>query len=106
MPERKRFFSIEVFPYSFFPQELFDSSKTVLGCIPASRFRVIHRSLLFSAVEEKNEGLLRRILDAIQAKKTKNLPLRRKRKLEQVLSKMKSKRKKRTRTQRKALWPR
>ena len=34
------------------PQELFNSSKMVMGCIPSSKFRVIHRSLGFEAIED------------------------------------------------------
>ena len=66
-----------------FPQELFDSSKTVLGCIPIPTFRVIHRSLLFDAIEERRQQqlplteeenkktLLVQILDALEASEEK-----------------------------------
>ena len=50
----------------------------MLGCIPSPKFRVIHRSLLFDAIEEhkqtppkeddEKEPLLRQILDALEAK--------------------------------------
>ena len=53
--------------YYFFPQELFISSKRVLCCIPANRFRVIHRSLLFEAVEGQKRLLLTEVLDALKA---------------------------------------
>ena len=65
-----------------YPQELFDSSKTVLGCIPSDKFRVIHRSLLFDAIEERKhqqlplteeekKSLLVQVLDALNASKEK-----------------------------------
>ena len=50
-------------------QELFNSSKTLLGCISSSRFRVIHRSLLFDAI--RDPILLKKILLALAAKKAK-----------------------------------
>ena len=53
----------------------------MLGCIPSPKFRVIHRSLLFDAIEEhkqtppreeqEKETLLRQILDALEAKEEK-----------------------------------
>ena len=54
----------------------------MLGCIPSPKFRVIHRSLLFDAVEEhkkttlvteeeEKEPLLKQILDALEAKEEK-----------------------------------
>ena len=53
----------------------------MLGCIPSPKFRVIHRSLLFDAIEEhkqtppreeqEKEPLLRQILDALEAKEEK-----------------------------------
>ena len=49
------------------PQELFISSKRVLGCIPCNRFRVIHRSLLFEAIQGQKRPLLNEILDALKA---------------------------------------
>ena len=58
-------------------QELFYSSETVLGCIPSPKTRVIHRSLLFDAIDERREPpstedqgkepLLEQILKAIEA---------------------------------------
>ena len=76
-----RVFEIKMIRYQYlfnYPQELFDSSKTVLGCIPSLKFRVIHRSLLFDAVkehkqatqreEQKQEPLLKQILAALEAK--------------------------------------
>ena len=50
-----------------FPQELFESSKTVLGCIPLPKFRVIHRSLLFEAIQERKRSLLTTLLQALTA---------------------------------------
>ena len=49
-------------------------SKTILWCIPFSMFRVIHRSLLFEAIQEKKRSLLNGILEtltAIEVPKTK-----------------------------------
>ena len=43
------------------------SSKRVLCCIPANRFRVIHRSLLFEAVEGQKRPLLTEVLDTLKA---------------------------------------
>ena len=54
----------------------------MLGCIPSPKFRVIHRSLLFDAIEEhkqtplredqeEKEPLLRQILEALKAKEEK-----------------------------------
>ena len=40
-----------------------------MGCIPTPKFRVIHRSLGFEAVE--NQDLLTQILEALEAKKGK-----------------------------------
>ena len=53
--------------YQIYPQELFNSSKNVLGCIPSPKFRVIHRSLLFEAIQEKKRSLLNEILEALTA---------------------------------------
>jgi len=54
-------------------QELFNSSKTVMGCIPCPQFRVIHRSLMFEAIKLslffKDQKLLKKILEALQAKR-------------------------------------
>ena len=52
-----------------FFQELFNSSKTVLWCISSSRFRVIHRSLLFDAIRDPK--LLKDVLEALAAKNAK-----------------------------------
>ena len=77
-----RVFGIKRLKYQYLfncPQELFDSSKTVLGCIPSDKFRVIHRSLLFDALEERQaqrlplteeqekNSLLVQILDSLKA---------------------------------------
>ena len=40
-----------------------------MGCIPSPKFRVIHRSLAFEAIKEKD--LLKQILEALEAKKVK-----------------------------------
>ena len=40
-----------------------------MGCIPSSKFRVIHRSLGFEAIEDQD--LLKEILEALEAKKGK-----------------------------------
>ena len=39
----------------------------MLGCIPSPKFRVIHRSLLFEAIEKRKRDLLRDMLDALKA---------------------------------------
>ena len=53
-------------------------SKTILGCIPSEKFRVIHRSLLFDAVKERRykhkqekKGLLEQILAALKTPEEK-----------------------------------
>ena len=48
-----------------YSQELFKRSEKVLGCIPSPMFRVIHRSLIFEAIEKQRRSLLREILEAI-----------------------------------------
>ena len=44
----------------------------MLGCIPSPQFRVIHRSLLCDAIQEKKRNLLTEILDALKAKEKSN----------------------------------
>ena len=39
----------------------------MLGCIPSPKFRVIHRSLLFEAIEKRKQDLLTDMLDALKS---------------------------------------
>ena len=44
----------------------------MLGCIPSPKFRVIHRSLLFEAIQEQKRGLLTETLEALKAAEETN----------------------------------
>ena len=46
-------------------QELYERSERVLGCITAPKYRVIHRSVLFGAVQKQLRSYLKTILEAI-----------------------------------------
>ena len=43
-----------------------------MGCIQSPKFRVIHRSLLFDAIEEQKKDLLTETLEALQAAEETN----------------------------------
>ena len=49
-------------------QELFSKSKTIFCCVESSTWRVIHRSIIFSAVKEGEETYLAEVLKALQEK--------------------------------------
>ena len=49
-------------------QELFSKSKTIFCCVESSTWRVIHRSIIFSAVKEGEETYLAEVLNALQEK--------------------------------------
>ena len=49
-------------------QELFSQSKTIFCCVESSTWRVIHRSIIFSAVKEGEEAYLAEVLKALQEK--------------------------------------
>ena len=49
-------------------QDLFSKSKTIFCCVETSTWRVIHRSIIFSAVKEGEETYLAEVLKALQEK--------------------------------------
>ena len=62
-----------VFIHYIYPKVLYNSSKRVLGCIPCPKYRVIHRSLLFEAIQEPKQEFLIEILNLLKAREEKML---------------------------------